>query len=868
MAFERTFPNRLPQNPFKHDPMLKYALLLCLGIVLGWTTKDWYLYLQWILLCIGLFLMIGTIVVYGVKRWDKQKGWHMVFLSAAAAIFVAAGWTQCIYHKVHVDNWPTEARVWIGDVVNIHKVKESYTTIDLRLRDENKSWNGKLVRVSFSKACLGEREKVNVRVGDEMFFHCRLSSSVAKVCPSDFNYSDYLVVHHISGTGYVGGKRHISVLGSQREQSTNNQSDNNQSINQSPTNQQRSNHQSANHQSANHQSINQSPTNQQRSNHQSANHQSTNHQSDNNQSINQHPTNQQRLNHLNSSIHPNSNHSQEILHPHRFGFIEGFRVKMLGMRESLLEEYARYFKDENLSVLSALTLGDKSLLEKDTQQVFSETGTSHILALSGLHLGILVSIFNFLVLKRLRRWWARALGLVSVVSLLWTFTFLVGLPISLLRASTMFTLMQIGVSMGRGRGATLNNLSLSAILLLVVDPLSFYDVGFQMSFTAVLAIILAERYVWRRFPLPMWHDGQFVLVKNLGRPVGRKKSDHIRHVVIPQLKNNCARGVYNTFRNVIYPFLCVSLSAQWGTMPLVLYYFHLFSPYTFLANFVVIPAAYALLSLALLFFVLPFGAVRVAIVAVIVWTLDTMLRFLQWMSSLSGSSFAVSLSWWILILIWLIPVMAYALFQIKKKRARMYTIMVATLSIVVGIVGQMVESVRAHITPRVLVYKVNGLPAVHLIQSSEKSYILSSLSADSVEQKLAYVSENYFAPHEIAHPQVLHTGGRCASPVLVQEGGLVVFRHKAILLLDHSLACVSRSASCSDSHRPKEVDLLVVAKGCRNSYAQVSRFVRPQRVVLSSNLPSQYRRQWRRACAEAHVACHDVQADGYYEWRL
>lgn len=825
MAFERILPKRLPQNPFKHDPMLKYAVLLCVGITLGWFTKQWHM--QWILLCIGLFLMIVAIAIYGLKRGEERAaGWSMMLASAMAMIMAAAGWTQCVYHKVLIDNWPTEAKVWIGNVVNIHKEKERYTTLDLRLHEGDKAWSEKVVRVTFSKDCWTKNGEEQVKVGDELFFHCRLSGSVEKVCPSDFDYADYLTVHHISGTGYVGRKQNVIVWGSEESMKGKHFTEKNNSQNDKSN-------------------ILENQASQ--------------------------FTNSQSFPNL-KEFQPHAHQKSPSTHPlalHPLGLIEGFRIKMLVCRENLREEYARYFKDENLSVLSALTLGDKSLLEKDTQQVFSETGTSHILALSGLHLGILVSIFNFLVLKRLRRWWSRAIGLVLVVSLLWTFTFLVGMPISLLRASTMFTLMQIGVCMGRGRGATLNNLSLSAILLLVADPLSLFDVGFQMSFAAVLAIILAGRYIWQRYPLPVWHDGQFVLLKKAGRPAERKKSDHMRHVVIPRLKNSCARGAYNLVRNVAYPFFCVSVSAQWGTMPLVLYYFHVASPYATFANFVVIPAAYVLLSLALLFFVLPIGMVRVALAAAIACTLDVMVRFLQWMSTLPGSSFHHSLSWWTLVLIWLIPVMVYSLFQAKKRKVRMRLMMATTLCIVVGIMGQMAERINARITSRVLVYKVNGLSAIHFIQSPDQSCILSSLPADSTEKKMTYVNDNYFVPHAITPPRVLQTTGRCTTPYLVQEGRFVIFRHKAVYLLDHPLASVWDSLqSTSSQQRRREVDLMVVAQGCKNSYAQVDQTIHPRRVVLLPNLSARYRKLWRKACAEAHVPCHDVQSEGYFEWPL
>ena len=134
---------------------------------------------------------------------------------------------------------------------------------------------------------------------------------------------------------------------------------------------------------------------------------------------------------------------------------------------------------------------------------------------------------------------------------------------------------------------------------------------------------------------------------------------------------------------------------------------------------------------------------------------------------------------------------------------------------------------------------------------------------------MTYVNDNYFVPHKIVPPRVLQTTGRCTTPYLVQEGRFVIFRHKAVYLLDHPLACVWDSLqSTSSQQRRREVDLMVVAQGCKNSYAQVDQTIHPRRVVLLPNLSARYRKLWRKACTAAHVPCHDVQSEGYFEWPL
>lgn len=168
-----------------------------------------------------------------------------------------------------------------------------------------------------------------------------------------------------------------------------------------------------------------------------------------------------------------------------------------------------------------------------------------------------------------------------------------------------------------------------------------------------------------------------------------------------------------------------------------------------------------------------------------------------------------------------------------------------TACLTFGVVAQMLYKMENRVTPHVMVYKVNGLPAVHFVQSSEKSYLLSSLSADSARQKLTYVNENYFVPNKMAFPQMLRTDKTWSNSYLMQQKWLVMFRHKTIYLLNHALAFDRKSFAVSNAKCGMQIDLLVVARGCRNSYAEVCQVMQPRKVVLFSNLPIAQRKHWK-----------------------
>jgi len=215
-------------------------------------------------------------------------------------------------------------------------------------------------------------------------------------------------------------------------------------------------------------------------------------------------------------------------------------------------------EDEAYAVLAAMTLGDKSALTSEIRETYSVTGASHVLALSGLHLGIIYMLLSRLMLRQ-RRFW---LSQTVIVMCIWAFAFLTGLSPSMVRSSTMITIYAVFSVGGRSR-SSVNLLAFSALVMLLVDPLSLFDLGFQLSFLAVLSILLFVPLIERVWPADYW------LMKWL-------------------------RGM-----------VAVSLAAQLGVAPLIAYYFGRFSTYFLLTNFIVIPMVTVILYGALIVVLLP-----------------------------------------------------------------------------------------------------------------------------------------------------------------------------------------------------------------------------------------------------------------------
>lgn len=154
------------------------------------------------------------------------------------------------------------------------------------------------------------------------------------------------------------------------------------------------------------------------------------------------------------------------------------------------------FEGDTLAIVSALTLGDRSLLSQETKTRFADAGASHLLALSGLHLSILIGLFLPLFQGRLlmSRW--RLPLAFSLFAFIWCYALLAGLPTSLVRACTMTSIFLLGGLMNH-HGKPFNNLLLAAIVMVLVSPAYVFDLGAQLSFCAVLGILCFQRFEMR-----------------------------------------------------------------------------------------------------------------------------------------------------------------------------------------------------------------------------------------------------------------------------------------------------------------------------------------------------------------------------------
>lgn len=241
--------------------------------------------------------------------------------------------------------------------------------------------------------------------------------------------------------------------------------------------------------------------------------------------------------------------SRSLVSPDNLAFVDCFSSRL---RDSLISHFGDMgISEDNVPLLSALTLGERGSLSPEMVSDFRASGVAHVLVVSGMHVGFLYLLISFAV----RRIPNRLISVVLGVSILWGYAFLVGLAVSVCRAVFMFSVLLVMKLVGESY-RSFHALCMSAFVQLLISPQALFDVGFQLSYSAVLSILVF-------YPL-------FPYMRTRNNDAANKKAIIFRKVL---------SSLYNPIR--------LSVSAQILTAPLVAYYFGQFPLYFILTNLAV-----------------------------------------------------------------------------------------------------------------------------------------------------------------------------------------------------------------------------------------------------------------------------------------
>lgn len=371
--------------------------------------------------------------------------------------------------------------------------------------------------------------------------------------------------------------------------------------------------------------------------------------------------------------------------------------------------------NEEKGIAEALLLGWKDDVSATTQQQFRDAGISHLLCVSGLHVGVMALLIGWCL------FWIRKgpvgryiRGVIQLLGI-WTFAMITGLSPATTRAALMFSIFIVG-RMCLLQQNPYNSLSVSAIILLLINPGVLWQVGFQLSYVAVLGIISFSHPLYRLIP---WPQEDVLDITMTHSPWWG------RGVVLPLLR----------FSQKFWSLLCVTTAAQLATTPLTLYYFHRFACYFFIANLTIVPFAGLLLGTILLLMILP----KVTIVASLLhWELSVTNTITHWVGTLPGAviDHICFDEWMVLLSMMFLVVLAMAIHFRKLVLVPITLALLLTM-----LLYDKIQQYQSSNQRLCVVYKIPHHQAVEVIQGNT-----STLLADSAIVKnpslIDYQSQN------------------------------------------------------------------------------------------------------------------------------
>jgi competence protein ComEC len=469
--------------------------------------------------------------------------------------------------------------------------------------------------------------------------------------------------------------------------------------------------------------------------------------------------------------------------------------------------------DREFAVGSALLLGYRDAVDEDVRQAYVQTGSMHILAVSGMHI---LLIFNglqwiFKIYKsgnRRFRWTKAILSLI----LIWLFALITGLSASVLRAAVMATFLAVGQTMNR-RGNTYNILAASAFVLLLWNPMFLFDVGFQLSYFAVIGIV-------HFYP-------------------------KIRKMVIAK----------NRIINAIWDALAIGFAAQLVVTPLSLYYFHQFPTYFWLSGLLAVPVSSGALyvGIALFFFDwLPYvgwflGKILFGCVFIMNEIIFLIQKFpLAIVDKLSFSLVAILLFY---------PALIHIAFTIQHRKLRGFF---TPLSILMLMSGLYAFSTIEHIKQkRIVIYNLYKNSLIDFIDGTTCfSFTKKENTLTDAESALKYASDNHRIQLQINEIRSYDFKDTLKTPFMTYNYGLCQFGSYRLAILDE----------LPQTPILLPLDAVVIRNNPRLKIEDLYQKVQTKLIIFDASNSHYHVDKWKNVCINLKFPFYDVAESGAWAY--
>lgn len=501
----------------------------------------------------------------------------------------------------------------------------------------------------------------------------------------------------------------------------------------------------------------------------------------------------------------------------------GFRPKLSRLRMKLVGLLRDFgLSDDELGVMSAMTMGYSDILSDEIRHAYSSAGAMHILAVSGLHVGIIYGIIVFLLsfIKNDKLNWLKVL---ITITLIWLYALFTGLSPSVSRASLMFSLMSLG-KLQKNSPGSLNAVFASMFILLVINPYNLVNIGFQLSYSAVIGIIILQPRLYAIFELK------------------------------------------NKFLDWIWSLTTVSVAAQLATMPLCFYYFHQFSNYFLLTNYVMIPISTIAIWTCFIFFAvswIPYVSTAVA------YCLSWLAKAMNYAClTIEGLPFSTAQDIYIdvpqMILLFAIIVLFVTFFFFTKRYRHLFA---AVAMCVILAATNLWQSVEASSQKTLVVYNISKTTAINIIDGTDN---IMFANLDSIQpEKIEFTAKNNWLKKGLDREKYVNLSSgkeNLLSTITAIDNRKVFFKHKFIdydglrlYVLDDNFMPIDY-----ESFGKVDVDYVVLADSPYVTLEEVAEHFNFKKIIIASSNSISRCEAWEAECSDLGYIVHDVKKDGAF----
>lgn len=462
------------------------------------------------------------------------------------------------------------------------------------------------------------------------------------------------------------------------------------------------------------------------------------------------------------------------------------------IKSKLLKSYdVKSFKKDNYYLLMALLFGEKTELSKEISTNYTQAGIIHILAISGLHIALIYGIVLWLTKPLLRFQKGKLYIFLISLCILWFYAILAGFSASIVRAAVMFSVVAFAKIINR-QSNIYNSLAVSALLLLLYNPNYLFDVGFQLSFAAVLSIVIFQ-------------------------PIVRKYS-YSKYLIVLKIKE----------------LLLISLVAQIGVLPLILYYFGQFPLLFLLANLIAIPLSsiILILGLALILFNFLFPKVAVYFSVLVNFLIELMNTFTAWIVKFD-----------VLII----------------KNIAFHEVLVLLLYLLIGTIVYFVYFPKSKNFKPILVSIIIFQLGYFLLNSNEQNNnefgVFNSMKNTLfVETKN---NESVFYTDDFANSKSsieAYTRGKFVKKYRIEPIQNVYIFNKKILCID----------SLGVYNTKQKPEIVVLIQSPKINLKRLISTIKPEQIIADGSNYKSYIQLWKTTCEQEKIPFHATAEKGFY----